>query len=139
MGRSNNRYPTDELIRQIGIQCFERGYVLKDVRDTFFEIKDKYKELCESMLGYGIRRCIQGETKHTKTVDEIKQLEEECNRLAKEVQDLEKEAVEKEQKAAEEDTALEKEHMQKVDEKKTKIAKYKNDLKETLISHKHPS
>jgi len=126
----------DELIRQIGLQCFERGYVLKDVRDTYFEIKDKYEELCESMLGYGIRRCIQGEAKHNKIKQRIQQLEEDCTKLTKTVQELEKEAVEKEQKAAEEDEQLEKEHIAAAEDKKGKIAKYKNDIKERLASHR---
>ena len=110
--------------------------MLKDVRDTFFEIKDKYKELCESMLGYGIRRCIQGEMKHNKITQEISELKEECKRLEKVVESLEKEAVEKEEKAKQEDLQLEKEHASSVEEKKKKIAKYKNDIKELLTSHK---
>ena len=88
------------------------------------------------MLGYGIRRCIQGEVDHTKITQRIQQLDDECNKLTKVVQDLEKEAVEKEAKAIEEDTQLEKEHLTGVEEKKTKIAKYKNDIKEMLTSHK---
>lgn len=114
----------------------ERGYVLKDVRDTFFEMKDKYKELCESMLGYGIRRCIQGETKHDSIKKKITTLEEDCERLTKTVQELEKEAVAIEEKATEEDTRNEKEHSLQVEEKKAKINKYKENIKEILTSHK---
>lgn len=106
------------------------------MRDTFFEIKDKYKELCESMLGYGIRRCIQGEVRHSKITQEIAELRDECRRLERTVEALEKEAVEKEERAAKEDQELEKEHAGSVEEKKKKIAKYKNDIKELLTSHK---
>ena len=109
---------------------------MKDVRDTFFEMRDKYRELCESMLGYGIRRCIQGETRHNKINQKIKQLEDDGNKLKKVVEDLEKEAVDKEEKATQENAQLEKEHTAAVDDKKTKIAKYKNDIKEMLTSHK---
>ena len=110
--------------------------MLKDVRDTFFEMRDKFKELCESMLGYGIRRCIQGETKHNTINQKIKQLDEDGVKLKKVVEDLEKEAVDKEEKAAQEDAQLDKEHTAAVDEKKAKIAKYKNDIKEMLTWHK---
>ena len=88
------------------------------------------------MLGYGIRRCIQGEVKHNKITQEIKELKEECSRLEKTVASLEKEAIEKEEKATEEDLQLKKDHDAAVEEKKKKIAKYKNDIREVLTSHK---
>jgi len=88
------------------------------------------------MLGYGIRVCIRGEVEHQKINSEIQQLDEECNKLNKVVEDLEKEAVYKEQKAKEEDDTLDKEHASNVDERKTKITKYKNEIKEVLMSHK---
>ena len=103
------------------------------------EIKEKYKELCESMLGYGIRRCIQGEAQHNNVTKELQQLEEDCNKLAKSVEELDKDAVEKEEKAKTEDAQLEKDHQVIVDEKKTKITKFKNDIKDVLTSHKGSS
>eukprot|EP00831_Metopus_contortus_P073163 TRINITY_DN6672_c0_g1_i13.p1 TRINITY_DN6672_c0_g1~~TRINITY_DN6672_c0_g1_i13.p1 ORF type:complete len:216 (-),score=54.73 TRINITY_DN6672_c0_g1_i13:98-745(-) len=122
----------DELLRQIAIQCMERGFLLKDVRDTFFDIRDKYKELCESMLGYGIRRDIQGKIKQAKIEEEIRQLEQDCSTLEKTVCDLNEEAKRKLENAEVEEHLQEAEHKKIVEEKNEYIQKQKKNIKEKL-------
>lgn len=51
----------DELIRQVTINCTERGKLLVRVRDELRLTRETYQTLYESSIAFGIRRSLQGE------------------------------------------------------------------------------
>ncbi|EGR31778.1 light intermediate chain 1, putative [Ichthyophthirius multifiliis] len=53
----------DELIRQITIDCKQRGLLLVRVRDEFKNQLNAYKTLYESSIAYGMRKMIDSEQK----------------------------------------------------------------------------
>ena len=62
----------DELIRQITINCAERGYLLVRVRDEFRSQLNAYKGLYDSSIAYGMRHALVAEQRRTETNAKIK-------------------------------------------------------------------
>ena len=55
-------YPiTDELIRQVTIECAERGLLLLRVRDEIRMTVAAYQTLYESSVAFGMRKALQAE------------------------------------------------------------------------------
>ncbi|KRX02411.1 hypothetical protein PPERSA_10028 [Pseudocohnilembus persalinus] len=79
----------DELIRQITIDCHERGLLLVRVRNEFKNQLEAYKNLYESSIAYGMRKMIDSEKKKTDLNTENMLLERECADLDKDVLELE--------------------------------------------------
>merc|ERR1712130_316304 len=78
----------DELIRQITINCVERGLLLLRVRDDIRMTIAAYQTLYESSIAYGMRKSLQSQQTKTKLTEEANQLKRECSELEKEVNDL---------------------------------------------------
>jgi dynein light intermediate chain len=53
----------DELIRQITINCAERGFLLVRVRDEIKMTIQAYQSLYESSIAYGMRKALMSEQK----------------------------------------------------------------------------
>ncbi|CAE7217776.1 IDA4 [Symbiodinium sp. KB8] len=51
----------DELIRQITVNCLERGLLLKRVRDELRDTAASYQSLYESSVAYGMRKALVAE------------------------------------------------------------------------------
>ena len=51
----------DELIRQITIDCKQRGLLLVKVRDELKQQQQEYQKLYESCIGYGMRKVVEKE------------------------------------------------------------------------------
>merc|ERR1719155_451751 len=51
----------DELIRQVAINCPERGLLLLRVRDEIRMTIDAYKTLYDSSVTFGVRKQLQAE------------------------------------------------------------------------------
>ena len=51
----------DELIRQITIQCAERGFLLVRVREEIKMTIQAYQTLYESSIAYGMRKALMAE------------------------------------------------------------------------------
>ncbi len=64
----------DELIRQITINCAERGLLLLRVRDEARMTIAAYETLYESSIAYGIRKALMAEQKRTELDQKLKQL-----------------------------------------------------------------
>jgi dynein light intermediate chain len=79
----------DELIRQITIQCAERGFLLVRVRDEIKMTIQAYQTLYESSIAYGMRKALMAEQRKNDMQNSIRQLDEECESLTKEVERLE--------------------------------------------------
>ncbi|RYH17339.1 hypothetical protein EON65_28755 [archaeon] len=62
----------DELIRQITINCAERGLLLLRVRDEARMTITAYETLYESSIAYGVRKALVAEQKKIDLVSKIK-------------------------------------------------------------------
>jgi len=80
----------DELIRQITIDCKERGLLLVRVRDEIRQQLKSYKTLYESSIAYGMRKMIDSEQKKSNMHNKIMVLEKECSEYEKMVEELDK-------------------------------------------------
>jgi len=87
----------DELIRQITINCAERGLLLLRVRDEIRMSISCFQTLYESSIAFGMRKALQAEQHKIEMQAQIKSLEAECRELDKQVLDMKHrcEAIEK--------------------------------------------
>ena len=65
----------DEIIRQVTIECPERGLLLLKVRDEIKNTISAYRTLYESAILFGIRKQLQAEVGKEKLKQEIDELE----------------------------------------------------------------
>ncbi|XP_068592092.1 axonemal dynein light intermediate polypeptide 1 [Cebidichthys violaceus] len=75
----------DELIRQVTINCAERGLLLLRVRDEIQMTSVAYQTLYESSVAFGIRKALQAEQGKADMVKTISDLEEEKEDLKKQL------------------------------------------------------
>merc|ERR1712100_911679 len=66
----------DELIRQITIDCAERGFLLVRVRDEIRMTVQAYQTLYESSIAYGMRKALLAEQKKNEMKSRIKELDD---------------------------------------------------------------
>lgn len=78
----------DELIRQVTINCPERGLLLLRVRDEIRMTTDAFKTLFESSITFGVRKQLQSERGMSDMESKVQTLESECKGLEAEVQEL---------------------------------------------------
>ena len=64
----------DETIRQITIDCRQRGLLLVRVRDEYRNQINAYKRLYESSISHSMRRVIDSEEKKSLSVSNIPNL-----------------------------------------------------------------
>lgn len=75
----------DELIRQVTINCAERGLLLLRVRDELRMTIAAYQTLYESSVAFGMRKSLLSEQGKTETEEQIETLEQEKQELQNEV------------------------------------------------------
>mmetsp|Transcript_5230 Transcript_5230/g.10856 ORF Transcript_5230/g.10856 Transcript_5230/m.10856 type:complete len:234 (-) Transcript_5230:112-813(-) len=80
----------DELIRQITINCAERGLLLLRVRDEARMTIGAYEALYESTIAYGIRKALMAEQMKTELEAKISQLNSTKRELNEQVENLKK-------------------------------------------------
>ena len=68
----------DELIREVTINCAERGLLLLRVRDEMRMTIAAYQTLYESAVAFGMRKALQTEQGKNEMEARIQQLETEC-------------------------------------------------------------
>jgi len=78
----------DELIRQVTINCAERGLLLLRVRDEIRMTIAAYQTLYESSVAFGMRKALQAEQGKSDLENRIVQLENEKKDLERQIQDL---------------------------------------------------
>lgn len=81
----------DELIRQVTINCLERGILLMRIKKEIEMTINSYQSLYESAIAYGIRTALISEELKSKMSDQIKNIEDECEFLTEKIKKLEKE------------------------------------------------
>lgn len=79
----------DELIRQVTINCAERGLLLLRVRDEIRMTVAAYQTLYESSVAFGIRKALIAEQRRGELSRRIKQVRGETSALQQQVSDAE--------------------------------------------------
>jgi len=123
----------DELIRQITINCAERGLLLLRVRDEARMTIAAYETLYESSIAYGIRKALMAEQKRTELDQKIRQLAAAKKDLQSQVENLKKTIENTLTRAAEKREADEKSHAEEVERIQRSNDQVKLSL-ETLLS-----
>ncbi|KAM3127258.1 hypothetical protein pb186bvf_020626 [Paramecium bursaria] len=122
----------DELIRQITINCAERGLLLVRVRDEIRLTIQAYQTLYESSIAFGMRKALQAEQRKNEMQTKIKQLEGECSSLHREVEQIEKLIEDKLRQDAEQQENDEKAHRETVSFLKNSNKLFKEELEKQL-------
>ena len=81
----------DEIIRQITLNCVERGNQLVRVRDEARMLKSSLQQLYDSSIAYGLKKALIAYQSKTDMHDKIKALKKENNDLRKTIGSLEQE------------------------------------------------
>jgi len=123
----------DELIRQVTINCAERGLLLLRVRDEIRMTIAAYQTLYESSIAFGMRKALMAEQRKAEMEAKIKHLESDKKDLERQVQDLMNRCDAIEKREQERRAADEKKHTEEVDFLKKTNEQLKSNL-ESLLS-----
>ena len=85
----------DELIRQVTINCAERGFLLVRVRDEIKMTIQAYQTLYESSIAYGMRKALQAEQSKAEELLQLASLEKRCNEKHGEIEDLKRAIIDR--------------------------------------------
>ena len=122
----------DELIRQITLNCLERGILLTRIKKELNMTMNSYQSLYESSIAQGIRTLLLAEEEKKKLNDEIESIEKECENLESEISEIDaklKEHKENDDKMRKEQKL---EHQQAIDEQRAKGKTIKDKLRDKL-------
>ena len=122
----------DELIRQITLNCLERGILLTRIKKELNMTMNSYQSLYESSIAYGIRTLLLAEEEKKQLNDEIESIEKECENLESEISEIDaklKEHKENDDKMRKEQKL---EHQQAIDEQRAKGKTIKDKLRDKL-------
>lgn len=75
----------DELIRQVTVNCAERGLLLMRVRDEIRLTIISFQHLLESSIAYGVRKAILAEKQQSGAVVELDEEKKKNEELSKKV------------------------------------------------------
>jgi len=125
----------DELIRQVTINCAERGLLLLRVRDEIRMTIAAYQTLYESSVAFGMRKALQAEQGKSDMERKIQELEQDKRDLERQVNELKAKCEQIEKRAAEQRTVEEKKHAEEVQFLKKTNQQLKTQL-EGIISPK---
>merc|ERR1719263_2269118 len=118
----------DELIRQITINCAERGLLLLRVRDEMRMTIMAYQTLYESSVAFGMRKALQTEQGKAEMEQRIQQLEAENKELERQVNEMKLKCEAIEKRENERRQAEEKKHKEEVEY----LTRHSKQLKEQL-------
>eukprot|EP00943_MAST-04B_sp_MAST-4B-sp1_P009558 g9558.t1 len=126
----------DELIRQVTINCAERGLLLLRVRDEIRMTIAAYQTLYESSIAFGMRKALMAEQRKAELETEIKNLETETKDLERQVQELRKKCDAIEKREADRRASDEAKHKEEVEFLKATNEKLKSSLEQLLSTPK---
>uniref|UniRef100_A0A7S1LAA0 Dynein light chain n=1 Tax=Neobodo designis TaxID=312471 RepID=A0A7S1LAA0_NEODS len=104
----------DEIIRQVTVNCAERGLLLLRVRDEARMTLAAYRTLYESSVAFGMRKALQAEQTKVDLQASIRNLEREKEELERQVQELNTKCEAIERREADRRAADEKKHAEEV-------------------------
>lgn len=120
----------DELIRQVTINCAERGLLLLRVRDEIRMTIAAYQTLYESSIAFGMRKALMAEQKKAELEAKIKHLQAERVELERQVVALKAKCEEIETRERERRAQEEEKHSEEVE----KLKNVNDHLKKSLES-----
>ncbi|VDL42300.1 unnamed protein product [Hymenolepis diminuta] len=104
----------DELIRQVTINCAERGLLLLRVRDEIRMTIAAYQTLYESSVAFGMRKALQSEQGKADLETKILEMEAFKKSLDRQVNELKEKCEQIEKHAAEQRQVEEKKHQDEI-------------------------
>ncbi|XP_046859171.1 33 kDa inner dynein arm light chain, axonemal-like [Xenia sp. Carnegie-2017] len=104
----------DELIRQVTINCAERGLLLLRVRDEIRMTIAAYQTLYESSVAFGMRKALQAEQGKADMELKIEELEGDKKDFERQVNELKAKCDAIEKREAERRTIEEKKHAEEI-------------------------
>ena len=119
----------DERIRQVTINCLERGILMMLVKTEYENQIKTYQNLYQSSIAYGIRSYLIVEEEKRKMNDENDQMEEECETLSSDIEALKKEIEELKVKDEEQRQELNEKHRQFLSLNTESIELLKNEIR----------
>lgn len=126
----------DELIRQVTINCAERGLLLLRVRDEIRMTIASYQTLYESSIAFGMRKALMAEQRKAEMEARVQSLLEEKEELESQVLELQSKCERIEQRAKEQREADEEKHKQEVGFLKQTNDQLKKNLEALLSTSK---
>lgn len=125
----------DELIRQVTIECAERGLLLLRVRDEISMTLSAYQTLYQSSVAFGMRKALQAEQGKHEMLEKIDTLEGEKLNLERTVADLKAKCEAIERREAERRQQDDKKHQDEIQFLKRSVQQLKQQL-EGIIAPK---
>ena len=122
----------DELIRQITLNCLERGILLTRIKKELNMTVNSYQSLYESSIAYGIRTLLLAEEEKKKLNDEIGKIEKECEDLEVEIQEIDYKLKEHKETDDKNRQALKLKHIEEIEENRKKGKLIKDQLRDKL-------
>ena len=122
----------DELIRQITLNCLERGILLTRIKKELNMTVNSYQSLYESSIAYGIRTLLLAEEEKKKLNDEIDKIEKECEDLEVEIQEIDYKLKEHKETDDKNRQALKLKHIEEIEENRKKGKLIKEKLRDKL-------
>ncbi|KAG9395415.1 axonemal dynein light intermediate polypeptide [Carpediemonas membranifera] len=104
----------DELIRQVTVNCAERGVLLLRVRDEMRMTSQAYQTLYESAIAYGMRKTLQAEQGRKELEGRLQQLEGEKEAANRQVAELKEKLETLEAQESERRAVHEKKHAEEL-------------------------
>lgn len=104
----------DELIRQVTINCTERGFLLLRVRDEMVMSMDAYEALYCSSIAFGLRKALQSQEGKEKLVEYVAQLEKDKENMENIISEMKLRAEQNERRNTELRAAEEKKHAEEI-------------------------
>ena len=124
----------DELIRQVTINCLERGILLMRIKKEIEMTVNSYQTLYESAIAYGIRTSLIAEETKNKLSEDIKQIENEIDMYKDKIKSMENDIQNKIQNDINQRNEENKKHEDFVAEFRKKNNDLKTEIKSKLTS-----
>lgn len=122
----------DELIRQVTLNCLERGILLMRIKKEIEMTVSSYQTLYESSIAYGIRTLLIAEEEKKELDMKIHQTETDCEILARKIYELEIEIDQKKERDKIEREEAKKKHEEEIAEGRRIANENKEKLKAKL-------
>ncbi|XP_060524573.1 33 kDa inner dynein arm light chain, axonemal [Cylas formicarius] len=104
----------DELIREVTINCAERGLLLLRVRDEMRMTIEAYQALYCSSVAFGMRKALQAEQGKSDLHQKVEMLKDEKQDLEHQIIELKQRAEQADRRAAETRLAEERKHTEEI-------------------------
>lgn len=124
----------DEIIRQVTINCAERGFLLVRVRDEIKMTIQAYQTLYESSIAYGMRKALQAEQARAEMQLRIAHIQDECLAKEEEVEDLRRRITQRLEDQENERRRAEFQHKEEIDNSTAKSQTLAKDLEKSLTT-----